>query len=282
MDNPKSAKDIANFVKIHRLNLSEVEYPLSHYKTFNQFFYRKLKPGARKCFLPNDPSHAVSPADCRMMCFRSLEDSRRLWIKGQQFTLGNLFAGWDSDGSKANMFNGGELVIARLAPQDYHRFHWPVSGRLLPRFLISGEYHTVSPIAVRKNVDVYTENKRCICPIETDEFGLVLLIAIAATMVGSIGFTCCCNPPPADGRCCPDGRCMVGKSVSKFDDAGYFAFGGSTTLVLFQPGSVTFDSDLLQNSDRQLETLVKVGMSLGKATGKYKKNAQAAAAPQAK
>lgn len=188
----------------------------------------------------------------------------------------------DVDGTKAKMFNGGELVIARLAPQDYHRFHYPVSGKLLPRFLIQGEYHTVSPIAVRKNVDVYTENKRCICPIETADFGLVVLIAIAATMVGSIGFTCVCNPPPADGAvCCVDGRCMVGKTVNKFDDAGYFAFGGSTTLVLFQPGAIHFDSDLVQNSDRQLETLVKVGMSLGKSTGKCAVAPAAAAAAAA-
>lgn len=259
-----------------------MEHPISHYRSFNEFFYRRLKKGARKCASPDDASLAVSPADARMMVFRSLEDSKRLWIKGESFSVGNLFAGWDSDGSKAQMFNGGELVIARLAPQDYHRWHSPVSGTLLPRYLIQGEYHTVSPIAVRKNVDVYTENKRCICPIQTDEFGLVVLIAIAATMVGSIGFPCVCNPPPAGGAtCCDDGRCMVGKRVSKFDDAGFFAFGGSTTLVLFQPGTIHFDSDLVQNSERQLETLVKVGMSLGRATGKGAAAAAAAAAAQA-
>ncbi len=110
-----------------------------------------------------------------------------------------------------------------------------------------------------------------ICPIETAEFGLVLLVAIAATMVGSIIFPCSCNPAPADGKCCEDGRCQVGKQVSKFDDCGSFAFGGSTTLVLFPAGSITFDKDLLVNSEQQLETLVKVGNSLGRATGKGKK-----------
>ena len=126
----------------------------------------------------------------------------------------------------------------------------------------------MNPIAVRKHVDVYTENKRCICPIETKEFGLVLLIAISATMVGSIGFDCTCASRPSDGSvCCPDGECMVGREVHKFDDCGWFAFGGSTTLVLFQPGTIQFDIDLVKNSEQQLETLVRVGMSLGKATG---------------
>lgn len=136
--------------------------------------------------------------------------------------------------------------------------------------MIQGDYNTVSPIAVRKNVDVYTENKRCICPIETKEFGTVLLIAIAATMVGSIGFNCSC---PAESLavgslCCEDGRCQVGTSVKKFGDCGWFQFGGSTTLLLFQPGTIEFDADLVRNSANQLETLVKVGASLGRATGK--------------
>jgi phosphatidylserine decarboxylase len=119
-------------------------------------------------------------------------------------------------------------------------------------------------------VDVYTDNKRCICPIETSEFGLVILIAVAATMVGSIGFDCSCAPTP-EGGWCVDGRCQVGREVNKFDDSGWFAFGGSTTLVLFQPGAITFDADLLHNSGQTLETLVKVGASMGKSTGKYQK-----------
>ena len=146
------------------------------------------------------------------------------------------------------------------------------------RYLIHGDYNTVNPIAIRQEgVNVYTDNKRCICPIETDEFGLVLLIAVAATMVGSIGFNCTCNPIPKDsqghvGVCCEDGRCSIGKTVQKFDDAGWFAFGGSTTLVLFQPNAIAFDGDLLKNSSNQLETLVKVGSSLGRATGQYHKS----------
>lgn len=145
-----------------------------------------------------------------------------------------------------------------------------MTGEVKKRFLIQGDYNTVNPIAIRKDVNVYTENKRCVCPIETKEFGLVLLIAIAATMVGTIGFDCTCpvESRPADSLCCEDGRCQVGKQVKKFDDCGWFQFGGSTTLLLFQAGTIEFDSDLLKNSGNQLETLVQVGASLGKATGR--------------
>ena len=121
MDNPKSKKDIPNFIRIHRLNISEVEKPIEEYNTFNEFFYRKLKPGVRNAAEPENKAHATSPADCRMMVFQSIEESKRLWIKGRDFNIQNLLGAWDNDGKKTALFNGGQLCIARLAPQDYHR-----------------------------------------------------------------------------------------------------------------------------------------------------------------
>lgn len=104
-------------------------------------------------------------------------------------------------------------------------------------------------MAVNTSVDVYTENKRVVCPIESPEFGLVTFVAIGATMVGSICFT---TEP--------------GQTLNKGDEHGYFAFGGSTVLLFFPPGSIQFDDDLLENSSKPLETLVKVGTSIGRAT----------------
>jgi phosphatidylserine decarboxylase len=93
-----------------------------------------------------------------------------------------------------------------------------------------------------------------------------IFIAVAATMVGSINFSCTCPSHVLSGTQCLDGACMVNTHVNKFDELGYFAFGGSTTLVLFQPGAIEFDMDLLQNSNQQMETLVQVGDSIGKST----------------
>jgi len=209
---------------------------------------------------------AVSPADCRLMVFPTELQARNLWIKGQNFCLSGLFGSWDKTGEMARKFTGCSIAISRLAPQDYHRFHYPVSGVLGARHLIEGEYYTVNPIAIRRNIDVYTSNKRCICPVETKEFGTVICIAVGATMVGSMFFTC----PAKQGENCTKTTqqdCCVGQRVRKFySEHGYFAFGGSTVLMLFEPGRISFDEDLWTNSSNQLETLVRVGSRLGTAT----------------
>jgi len=213
-----------------------------------------------------DDSVAVAPADARTTAFNSIDEAKKLWIKGEHFTVHNLLGGWGK-GGKADSFNGASMLIARLAPQDYHRWHFPVSGVPGTRVPIDGTYYTVNPIAIRKDVDVYTENKRVVIPIETKEFGTVILIAVGATMVGSIRFECKCTDLPTGASNCPTGVCYEGKHVKKFDPHGYFAFGGSTVLLLFKPGTIEFDSDLLANTKNHLESLVKVGERIGKATG---------------
>ena len=273
MDSPKSAANIHAFVHMHRLNVREIEKPVSEYTTFNNFFYRKLKQGVRQCDAPDDDSVCVSAADCRLMALDSVDEARRVWIKGQHFSIGELLGAADADGSLAAQFNGGSLAIFRLAPQDYHRWHWPVAGKVRTRTPIDGEYTTVNPLAVRKDVDVYTTNKRTVCPIDTEQFGLVILVAIGASMVGSINFVACrCasvdhRPPEGDDRRnCRDGACVAGDSVKRFDEHGFFAFGGSTCIVLFRPGVIAFDEDIRRNSEKSMETLVKVGKRIGVAT----------------
>lgn len=97
--------------------MSQVLEPLDHFKTFNEFFYRKLKPGARPCEYPEDPTVVVSPADCRMMAFQTIEQATKIWIKGMDFTVAKLL----DDPAYAQCFDGGSLAVFRLAPQDYHR-----------------------------------------------------------------------------------------------------------------------------------------------------------------
>ncbi|XP_021900034.1 phosphatidylserine decarboxylase proenzyme 3-like, partial [Carica papaya] len=151
-----------------------------------------------------------------------------------------------------NAFIDGTVVIFRLAPQDYHRFHVPVSG-IIERFVnIPGCLYTVNPIAVNsKYCNVFTENKRIATIISTREFGKVAFVAIGATMVGSITFLR-----------------NEGDHVRKGDEFGYFSFGGSTVICIFEKDAIQIDEDLLANSARSLETLVCVGMSLGVSTRK--------------
>ncbi len=127
----------------------------------------------------------VSPADSRVVVFPTISDATKLWIKGKTFSLETLLG----DSKLASEFNGGAIAIFRLAPQDYHRFHFPVGGVVGETTKLPGAYFTVNPMAVRSPISVYDQNIRAITPIETKEFGKVLFISVGATCVASIAFT---------------------------------------------------------------------------------------------
>jgi len=240
---PKSIKEIQPFIEFHNLNKDEILDPLDSFKNFNEFFYRKLKTSARPIAAPTDPKVAVSPADCRLNVFPTVDEATKLWVKGKNFSVKALI----QDEQLEKDFLGGSMVIARLAPQDYHRFHSPVTGQLGPMKVFEGAYFTVNPIAINETVDVYTQNKRIRTVIKTAEFGDVIYIAVGATMVGSIVFTA-----------------KEGSNLKKGDEVGYFAFGGSTVLLFFKKDAIVYDEDLLVNSSKPVETLVKMGHALGK------------------
>ncbi|KAI8050437.1 phosphatidylserine decarboxylase-domain-containing protein [Syncephalis plumigaleata] len=226
--NPESVRDIAPFIEFHQLNVNEIADPLDSFANFNEFFYRKLKPGARHIAGRNDPRVAVSPADARILCFPTVTQATQLWIKGDLFTLPRLL----DDAELAARYEGGALCIFRLAPQDYHRFHIPVDGVFSEPKPIDGAYYTVNPMAIRSSLDVYGENKRIVSVLESEKFGRVTYVCIGAMLVGSI------------------------VKYIHGDEHGYFAFGGSTIVMLFEPNRIQLDADLLENASKPLETLV--------------------------
>ncbi|KAF3933177.1 hypothetical protein ABW19_dt0209378 [Dactylella cylindrospora] len=243
-DNPASAREIKPFIAFHQLNLDEVLKPLDEFKTFNEFFYRELKPGARPVAYPDNPKIIVSPADCRSVVFDTIDDATRIWVKGRDFSVARLLG--SAYGDEAKRYNGGALGIFRLAPQDYHRFHIPVDGVMGEPKLIKGEYYTVNPMAIRSALDVYGENVRIIVPFDSVAHGRVMVICVGAMMVGSTVITA-----------------KAGSEVARGDELGYFKFGGSTLVVLFEPNTMRWDDDLVANSKEALETLIRVGMSVG-------------------
>lgn len=246
-DDPASAKEIPAFIAFHRLNVDEILDPLPSFKTFNEFFYRKLKPTARPVDAPEDPARLVSAADSRFMAFSTVSEATQIWIKGRDFTVAKLLG--EKYGKEAHKYEGGALAIFRLAPQDYHRFHVPVDGVIGEMSDIAGEYYTVNPQAIRTALDVYGDNVRKIVPIDSPVFGRVMMVCVGAMMVGSIKTTV-----------------EVGQTVKKGDEFGYFAFGGSTIVTVFEKDvGVQWDEDLLINGKASLETLVRVGMGIGRA-----------------
>jgi len=148
----------------------------------------------------------------------NVDIAKELWIKGKTFSLENLLEEeTDDDGLLLlDQFKGCSLVIARLAPQDYHRYHFPLSGTIGKVIEQGNALYSVNPISVRGPIDVYSENKRKTVCLVNEKFGKILYISIGATLVGSVNLT---SQPGF---------------VNKGDEHGYFAFGGSTILLLFQ------------------------------------------------
>ncbi|KAF8857756.1 phosphatidylserine decarboxylase-like protein [Acephala macrosclerotiorum] len=243
-DDPASKAEIQKFINFHQLDMSEVLLPMEAFKNFNEFFYRALKPDARPCSAPDNPRIIVSPADCRSVVFNRMDEATKIWVKGREFSIARLLGkAYPED---AERYKNGALGIFRLAPQDYHRFHIPVDGIMGTPRTIEGEYYTVNPMAIRSALDVYGENIRVVIPIDSEQHGRVMVICVGAMMVGSTIITR-----------------KAGEKVGRAEELGYFKFGGSTILLLFEENSMKFDDDLVDNSNGALETLLRVGMSIG-------------------
>lgn len=247
-DSPASAREIAGFIAFHNLNVDEIRDPLDSYKTFNQFFYRKLKPTARPITEPKNPNRLVSSADCRLMVFPSIDAATTIWVKGREFSVDRLL-GDDYRDRKAD-YAQGTLCIFRLAPQDYHRFHCPADAVVKSIRHIEGALYTVNPMSIRSAIDVYGENSRTIVEFESNEFGTFYAVNVGAMLVGSIIITV-----------------QEGQNVKRGDEMGYYAFGGSTTILVFAKGYVEWDDDIEANSNAAIETLVKQGTGIGWRSG---------------
>lgn len=242
MNKPASAAKIRPFIRQYGLDESEFLDTVDSYSSFNDFFYRKLKPEARP--LLAGENEIALPADGRHLGIATLNAEEGLYAKGQRFDL-NQFLGVSG---LAETFAGGSAVISRLCPVDYHRFHSPVSGRIKEQWLANGPLYSVSPIALRRSFGYLTENKRLVSVIETEGLGTVAFVAIGATCVGSIFMTK-----------------QEGEAVSKGDELGYFAFGGSCVVSLFQKDRIRLAKDLEENGGHQLEVYARVGDVLGNA-----------------
>jgi phosphatidylserine decarboxylase len=251
-DSPESKQHIIPFIESFQLGptLHEmVEPDPNAYPTFNAFFAREIKESARPIAEPENDLVTSSPADCRLTAFPSIDLATKYWIKGFGFTLERLLG----DAELAAQFDGGSIVIARLAPQDYHRWHAPVSGTVRSIKDIPGTYYTVNPQAINEpgTLDVFCENKRSVMTLERSSTGSpIALVAVGAMLVGSIKYV--------------GGVDTIGTEVRRGQCLGAFYYGGSTVIVLYPPGEVALDEDLVRNStEHRMETIMKVGWRTG-------------------
>jgi len=236
MDRTSSAKKIQPFIADFDIDMSVAQK--QEFSNFNDFFTRKLKADSR----PVDTSSTVvvSPADGKVLAYTDISNSWFI-VKGYRFDVSSFL---DNPGL-AQKYHDGTLLIIRLAPMDYHRFHFPVSGNSSPNKKIDGDYYSVNPYALRKMAEIFCLNKREYTILSNPLFGDVVMAEVGATMVGSIVQT------------------FKGSSVNKGEEKGYFKFGGSTVVLMFEKSKIHIDEDLLVNTAKGYETTVKMGERIG-------------------
>lgn len=240
MDKPESVKKIPSFIEQADINIAEAKKRVEEFKSFNDFFYRELKEGART--VDYRENVLASPADGKILAFENLDIEKEFYIKGDKFTLEEFFA----DKGLANKYKNGVFMIIRLAPIDYHRFHFPADGEISESKLIDGVYYSVSTHAIKKNFRILCENKREYSILKTEKFGDIAMFEVGATMVGGIKQSYKSN-----------------SYVKKGEEKGYFYFGGSTCVLVFERGKVKIDEDLLENTKKGIETKVYMGEKIG-------------------
>jgi phosphatidylserine decarboxylase len=237
-----SGQKVLPFIVEHNIDDREFVKSPFLFKTFNEFFTRALKPEARPIASGDDV--AVFPADGRHLAFSDVDQADGFYVKGQKFTLAELLG----DPALAQQFAGASMLISRLCPVDYHRFHFPVAGVPGEPARIGGWLYSVNPIALRHNIRYLVENKRVLTYLDSPHFGPMLMIEVGATMVGSI-----------------KQLFAPGLAVAKGEVKGLFKIGGSCVITLFQRGRIRFDSDLVEQSRSCLETYAHMGDRLGEA-----------------
>jgi phosphatidylserine decarboxylase len=236
MDRTSSAKKINPFIEDFDIDMSVAQK--QEFSNFNDFFTRKLKDDARPIDISSNV--VVSPADGKILAYADISNSYFI-IKGYRFDVSSFLDNPDL----AQKYHDGALLIIRLAPVDYHRFHFPVSGNLSQNKKIEGDYYSVNPFALRKKAEILCLNKREYAIISNPLLGDLIMAEVGATMVGSIEQT------------------FKGSFVNKGEEKGYFKFGGSTVVLLFEKSKIHIDEDLLINTAKGYETTVKMGERIG-------------------
>ena len=238
LDSPLSTPFIRGFIRKNNIDMSD--YPREKYKSFNAFFTREILPERRPGRTESDPRDLISPADSRLTVYPIGGDTS-FRIKYGTYSAASLLG----SGDRAAAFAGGYCMVFRLSVDDYHRYCFFDSGRMGRRWRIPGRYYTVQPAALRTH-DYFKENTRECCLLETDHFGTAACVEIGATFVGRI----------------------VNRDVRSFargEEKGRFEFGGSTVVLLLEKGAAVIDADILENSQKGLETRVRIGEPVGRA-----------------
>lgn len=248
-DSLKSAQKVAPFIQNFHIQIDQFEKgsleenPIeTSYKSFNEFFIRKFKSGQRP-FTQNGREMGAF-AEARYFGHAAMTDELTIPVKGSMLRAVDLIG----DKALAEDFIGGPLMVARLCPVDYHRYHYPDAGRTVKSFSIPGDLHSVNPLALKYRQDIFIKNERRVAILETAHFGKLAYIEVGATCVGKIVQSFDESEP-----------------FRKGDEKGYFLFGGSTVVVCGEQGRWTPSADMLKNTASGIETYIQLGDAVAEA-----------------
>lgn len=226
MNSKYSIKKINRFIKENKIDMSD--YIEKDYKSFNEFFHRKIKKGKRKI-----SEGLISVCDSKLSIY-NINDDTTLKIKDSIYTIEELI------GEKRSY---KKALIFRLTVDDYHHYVYPDEGKIIKRKHINGKLHTVQPIA-QKKYKIFHENDREITFLECKNLKDVCYIEVGALLVGKI-----VNEDK--------------ETFQKGEEKGYFEFGASTVILLINK-DVEINEKILENSKKDIETIVKLGNNIGK------------------
>ena len=231
-----SRRIIPSFVKKNHIDLGI--YEKQEFDSYNAFFTRKIKAEQRP--INEQKNILISPSDGKVTAY-PITQKGRFWIKHTQYSAAQLL----KDERLAERYMGGWIYVIRLTVDDYHRYCYVADGQKSRQRKIRGVLHTVNPVA-NDYYPIYKMNSREYCLLKTKELGTILLMEVGALMVGKIN-----NHEEASAQ------------VKRGDEKGMFEFGGSTIVVMTEPGMAEPDKDIIHNTKAQAETLVKMGESIG-------------------
>lgn len=231
-----SRRIVPSFVKKNHIDLGI--YERQEFDSYNAFFTRKIKAEQRP--INEQKNILISPSDGKVTAY-PITQKGRFWIKHTQYTAAQLL----KDERLAERYMGGWIYVIRLTVDDYHRYCYVADGRKSRQRKIRGVLHTVNPVA-NDYYPIYKMNSREYCILKTKELGTILLMEVGALMVGKIS-----NHEEDSAQ------------VKRGDEKGMFEFGGSTIVVMTEPGMAEPDKDIIQNTKAQAETLVKMGEPIG-------------------
>ncbi|MGQ8366241.1 archaetidylserine decarboxylase [Glaciecola sp. 1036] len=223
------------FIKAFKINMQEAAFESpSAYRTFNEFFTRPLKQGAR----PIDENDNVlcHPVDGTVSQFGAINGDSIFQAKGHQFSLTTLLGGKPE---LAEVFKGGEFATIYLAPKDYHRIHMPIDGELTDTLHVPGELFSVNPLTAQNVPGLFARNERVVALFDTP-VGKVAMVLVGATIVASIETVWAGNITPPAGKYVQHWQHAKGEvSLKKGDEMGRFKLG-STVVLCFEPNKINF------------------------------------------